>query len=540
MLKQLLIKNIILIESAAISFEKGLNVLSGETGSGKSAIMNALSLALGAKSDAKIVRHGSEKGIVEASFDIDNELYIQHILAEAGIDHEKGEELIIRREINTTGKSRCFINNQATQSKLLLEIAPFLARIVGQHANQWLLSIEKHREIIDIFGELEKETREFALNFNDETKVLKQLNELIECESKRVRAIDVCRQELEELETANLKQNEDEELFSEYSLLANAEARSLKADEITETLSGQKTSLIAILNRQSANLESLCRIDQTLNDSSTSFKNAIIEIQEVFYTLNAYRSHIEHNPERSMQLNDRLTLITKLKKKYGNSLLEIETYKEESIKKLKELESQDELVETLKDQHLKLRQENDQLAEQLSLKRKSKAKKFEKEIMLQLHVLNMPNVVFEVEFSKQKRNSKGDDQIEFYLIPNVGEHKIPIKSSASGGELSRILLAIQTLLAKKERIPTLIFDEIDANIGGETAFIIGSKLKEIGSSTQVLCITHFAQVAKQADHHLQIFKNEINGRTFSHVVSLTEDERQDEISRMLGTVTAPK
>ncbi len=534
MLKQLLIKNIILIESATISFEKGLNVLSGETGSGKSAIMKALSLALGGKADTKSIRRDSEKGVVEVFFDIDREPYIQHLLDEAGIDHGQGEELIIRREITLNGKSRCFINNQAAQIKLLAQIGSLLARIVGQHANQWLLSVDKHREIIDIFGELEKDVREFGLNFSEETRVARQLEELIENESKRLRAIDVCTQEIEELEEANLKNGEDEELFSEYSLLIHAESRASKATEISDALSGERSSLIGMLNRQNMNLNELCRIDASLNDTATSFKNAIIEIQEVIYTINAYRSHIEYNPERVIQLNDRLALITKLKKKYGNSLDEIENYKKSAMEKLKELENQDLLVETLKIELAALQEKNNELANKLSTKRKAKAKKFEKAIMLQLQALNMPKVIFEVEFTKQKRNCRGDDLIEFYLIPNVGEHKIPIKASASGGELSRILLAIQALLADKERIPTLIFDEIDANIGGETAFIVGTKLKEIGNNTQVLCITHFPQVASQADHHFQISKREDNGRTFTHVIALSQEERLDEISRMLG------
>ena len=534
MLKQLLIKNIILIESATISFEKGLNVLSGETGSGKSAIMKALSLALGGKADTKSIRRNSEKGIVEVFFDIDREPYIQHLLDEAGIDHEKGEELIIRREITLNGKSRCFINNQAAQIKLLAQIGSLLARIVGQHANQWLLSVDKHREIIDIFGELEKEIREFSQNFNEETRVLGQLEELIDNESKRLRAIDVCRQEVDELEEANLKDGEDEELFAEYSLLINAESRASKASEITDALSGERSSLIGMLNRQNTNLSELCCIDDSLNDTNISFKNAIIEIQEVIYTLNAYRSHIEYNPERVVQLNDRLALITKLKKKYGASLTEIESYKKTTMEKLTALENQDLLVETLKIELATLQEQNNNLANKLSSKRKAKAKKFEKAIMLQLQALNMPKVVFEVEFTAQKRNFKGDDLIEFYLIPNVGEHKIPIKASASGGELSRILLAIQALLADKERVPTLIFDEIDANIGGETAFIVGTKLKEIGNNAQVLCITHFPQVARQADHHFQISKKEDNGRTFTHVIALEPEERLDEIARMLG------
>lgn len=534
MLKQLRITNIILIEFIDITFGTGLNVLSGETGSGKSAIMNAFNLIIGAKADVGMIRRGSEKGIVEALFDIDQEPLIRHLLEEAGIDHETGEELIIRREINSNGKSRNFINNQPTQLGCLRQIGPLLASIVGQHANQWLLSTDKHREIVDIYGELQKDLQEFSKSFAQENSVANELNDLIQNESKRFREIEIYKAEIEELQNAKLKDGEDDEIFAEYSLLTNAEARCSKVNEITETLSGERSSIIAILNKQKSNFDQLVEIDASLVETSQSFKNALIEIQEISYTLRSYQSHIEYNPKRVQQLNERLNFITKLKKKYGNTLPEIQEYQQQIQEKLGNLENQDLKIEELKSELKVLEDKNNLNAEKLTEKRKKIAKKLEKAMTEQLRSLNMPKVVFEIEFTHQKRNSKGDDHIEFYLIPNVGEHRIPIKDCASGGELSRLLLAIQTLLAGKEKIPTLIFDEIDANIGGETALIVGSKLKQIGENTQVLCITHFPQVAKQALHHFQISKKEEKGRTFTHVMVLEPEARQEEISRMMG------
>jgi len=534
MLKQLRITNIILIECIEITFIAGLNVLSGETGSGKTAIMNALNLVKGGRADTGMIRRGTEKGIVEALFDIDNEPLIKHLLEESGIDHEEGEDLIIRREINLNGKSRHFINNQPSQLGLLRQIGDLLSNIVGQHANQWLLSTDKHREFVDVFGELQKNVQQFSKSYTEEHLIAAQLNELIQNEPRRFRQIEIYRVEIEEIQGAKLKNGEDDEIFAEYSLLTNSEARCTKVKEITDTLSGERLSVIALLNKQKSNFDELAEIDASLLEVSQSFKNALLEIQEISYTLRSYQSHIEYNPSRVTQLNERLTLITKLKKKYGNSLAEIGDYQNQIFKKLHALENQDVMIEELQANLKVLEEKNNKLSSILSEKRKNSAKRLEKAMTEQLRSLNMPKVVFEIDFSEQKRNAKGNDFIEFYLIPNVGENRIPIKICASGGELSRLLLAIQTLLSGKEKIPTLIFDEIDANIGGETASIVGLKLKEIGQNTQVLCITHFPQVAKLADQHFQISKKEDKGRTFTQVVVLEQEERFDEISRMKG------
>lgn len=535
MLKQLLIQNIILIESVDISFGPGLNVLSGETGAGKSAIMHALNLVFGAKADSAMIRKGSEKGIAQAIFELNNDLALLHLLEESGIDHEPEEDLILRREIHQNGKSRCFINNQLASLTLLKTLNPFLGRIIGQHANQWLLSTEKHREIVDVYGELQNDCLKFSLSFTEENIIRKSLNELVQNEQKRFRKIEICKMELQEIEEAKLKEDEDDELFNEYTFLTNTEARSLKAAEICQALNGERLSALALLTKQKSNFEYLAEIDPKIAETNESFKNALMEIQEIAYTMNAYQSRIEYNPQRVQELNERLSLITTLKKKYGSTLAEIENYKIETTKTLEDLENQDLKIEELKAELVILEAKNKTLAADLTIERKKSAKKLQTALIEELRSLNMPKVIFEVEFQSQSRNAKGDDFIEFYLIPNVGEHKIPIKDCASGGELSRILLAIQRLLAGKEQTPTLIFDEIDANIGGETALIVGEKLKEIGSAIQVLCITHFPQVAKQANHHLQISKKEENGRTFTHVATLKNaEERQTEIARMLG------
>lgn len=534
MLKELQIANLVLIENAKISFSEGLNVLSGETGSGKSAIISALNLVMGERTDTGMIRRGAEKGFVEALFQIDKMPQLATLLEEAGINHDLNDYLIVRREISTAGKSRSFINHQSVQISFLKKIGEFLADMVGQHANQRLLSIDKHREFLDIFGGIEESAKNFSRSWDLEINLNKRLQDLLNSESQRLREIETCRMELEELEEAKLKDGEDDELFSEYSLLSHSEELAQKIAEVNQTLSGDRQPLLPLLNKLKAPLSQAKAIDASLEEIAKSYENALLELQEVAYSLRNYQSKIEYNPQKIADINERLMLITRLKRKYGATIQQIKNYEIESLKKLAQLENADLQIEEIRSQLKNLESQNQQLASELTEKRKQAAKILEEKMVMQLRALNMPKVEFYVEIERQKRGYNGDDRIEFFLIPNVGEHKISIKDCASGGELSRLMLSMQALLAGKASIPTLIFDEIDANIGGETAAIVGEKLKEIGRQHQVLCITHFPQVASKAQHHLQISKIEKEGRTITVVKVLEDKERQQELSRMLG------
>lgn len=534
MLKHLRIQNIILIESADITFEAGLNVLSGETGSGKSALMNALNLIVGERTDTSVIRRGAEKGVVEAVFDTSAIPQLEIVLEQGGIDHEKGEDLIIRREISLAGKSRAFINNQMAQLGLLRKAVPLLLDIVGQHANQQLLSVDNHRDILDIFGGLEQDAAAFAHSWEEERQQRMQLDEMVRSEAQRLRDIEMYERELEELRAAQLQENEEEELFAEYSLLTNSENLLHKVQEITQTLCGDRQNALAILTRHKAAFEHIGRIDPSLVDSAKAYENALLELQEVAYTLTRYQSSIEQNPDRVAEVNERLSLINRLKKRYGNTIAEIREYQVQSEQKLHLLCNGDCLMEELRQQLQKLEERNSQVCQKLTEQRRKAAHQLETAVTQELRALNMPNVEFFADMAPQKRNSSGEDHVEFYLSPNVGEHRIPVKECASGGELSRLMLALQSLLAGKKQVPSLIFDEIDANIGGETAVVVGANLRKIGSKHQVLCITHFPQVAKQAHHHLQISKHEHNGRTLTLIKELDEDAREEELTRMLG------
>lgn len=533
MLKHLRIQNVILVEDASISFSSGLNIISGETGSGKSAIMHGLSLAIGERTDSSIIRKGCEKGVVEAVFELD-QLDLTALLMEGGIDHEEGQDLVVRRELAVSGKSRVFINNQAAQLSFLRKLGQFLAKIVSQHANLSLYSVDYHRQVVDLFGDHLPLLSQYQSSFQQETLLRNRLEALIQQESQRLREIEISLREQEELEDARIKEGEDEELFAEYTFLVNAEELSEKIGEINQGLSGERQAVISNLVRQKQLLDSLVQYDVQLKDTAQAFKEALTELQEISHTLRNYQSRLHYDANRLNEVNERLTQLNKLKRKYGSSVEEMLNYLKQTKAKLEHLQNADLEIEALQLKLVETENETNQLSKELTDKRRVSAEKLQKELTNQLHSLNMPKAMFEVQLTAQKRNVEGDDRIEFFLHPNVGEHRIALKDGASGGEISRVLLALQTLLAGKERPSSLIFDEVDANIGGETAAIIGEKLRAISQQHQVICITHFPQVASHAHYHLQISKEEREGRTVTLVRELTSESRPRELARMAG------
>ncbi len=535
MLKNLSIQNIILVEQADMLFSQGFNILTGETGSGKSAIMHGLALAIGDRTDTSMIRKDCERGTVEAIFDIDGMDQIANYLAEGGIEHQPGQDLIIKREISATGKSRLFINHQQAQQSFLRQLGQQLVQIVGQHANQRLLCTDYHRNVLDLFGDLAQLISTYKHSYGRGNCLRQELETLIQQESARLRDIDICQSELDELEEANIKNGEDDVLFAEYTLMANSGEVQTKAREINQTFIGDKKPLLVLLNQQKQAMDSLAALDPSLKETAAALQNAYLELQEISHTMRHYQNRIHHDPDKLQKINDRLTLLSKLKRKYGATLTEVLEYKESTKQKLKHLLNADVEIDEKQKQLKQCESETNQLAAELTAKRTQTAKSLAKEMTGQLHSLNMKKADFIVQVSPQKRTSDGNDKIEFFLIPNVGEHQIALKDGASGGEISRVLLSLQTILAGKENIPTLIFDEVDANIGGETATIVGEKLKAIGKRHQVICITHFPQVACQATHHLQISKREKQGRTITEVAELSPSYRQKELERMAGS-----
>lgn len=534
MLKQLNINNLILIEKLDTPLEKGFNVITGETGAGKSAIMSSLKLIVGQRADSKVVRKGSSKATVEAHFELKKNSPVYSLLQDSGIDIENGEDLIIKREVNTSGKGKAYINHQMAQVTLLKKAGEQLIQIVGQHANQRLMNEEEHRNIIDVYGEIEPLLNKFQDSWKELSKTEKKLTDLIHGEVTRQREIERFIDEIAELEEADVQEGEDEELFSEYTLLTHAGELANMAESIRQSLNTSGNSLIPQLNRQKSTFEDLIGIDPTIQETSELFTTATLELEEVAHSLNLYISRLNNNPQRAEIVNERLSLIEKIKRKYGPTHSEIQQALHDRQTSLKELNNSTTEIEELKERVEELKTNTHALASQLTAMRKKAAEDFEQCVMRELRELNMPKVVFSVKLTEQPRTKFGDEKLEFFFAPNFGENIIPVKESASGGEMSRILLAIEKILSEKNHIPTIIFDEIDSGIGGETAVVIGSKLREIGNAHQVMCITHFPQVASQAEQHLQIKKEEKDGRTISVVRSLDKKSRKSEIDRMLG------
>lgn len=537
MLHELRIQNLVLFESTTVVFSRGLNILTGETGSGKSAIMAALRLIGGERADAELIRHGSEKAIIEAVFSSPSR-ELAHLLEESGISFDPTEPIIIRREIGVSGKGKVHINHQSVLVSLLRTLSPFLFEMVTQHANQMLFSTDAHRQILDTFGGLEEKVNVFTRCWEEEKSLVDEKHTLTTQNSERLRLTARYEAEIEELNEAHLQEGEEDELFNEYTKLINAEEIAKLVEDITEELAGDEKPILTRLNRHLTMLEKLGGIDPKSKDLALTFKNAVSELQEVSYSLRRYRNGIDSNPEKAFELNERLTLLNKLKRKYGSTVSEMLAYLEETETKLASLQNADDRLEKLDKEIALATKKTEAAAQALTAARTKAATALSKALTKEIRSLNMPKAELEVTVTQAKRSKNGDDHIEIMMSPNVGEKQISVKECASGGEISRLLLSLKTLLAGLQATPCLIFDEVDANIGGETATIVGQKLYQIAQSQQLLCITHFPQVAEQADHHLRVSKSEVNGRTVGAVVVLDGVGRQREKERMLGHVAS--
>lgn len=528
MLKRLLIKNLVLVESCEIHFQEGFNVLTGETGAGKSIILSSLSLLLGQRQDSSLIRQGALTAIVEASFEADS---VTDILQEAGILHEPDEELRIRRELSPTGKSRTFVNDQAVGLQLLKKLGTHLLEITSQHGHIELLQDDAPLLLVDRFAGLSELKAQFQKAHSHHQSLQKAIAQFHQEEAARSRSIETSRRQIEEIEKAKLKAGEDEEIFSHYSKLA-IEADC--AESIQEIVSTLEHGMPAI-SRLKGPIDRLFQKHSDYSELSETFKGALSALQELSFDLSRKLEASQEAHSTFLELEERLKLLHDLKKKYGPTLDEVILWKEKQQKLLFDLESKEHSLEELEKEECLAKAEADRLALKLTEARKKAGKSLGKLLTEQLVQLNMPHAVMDVVMQKCERTSQGDEQIEFYLTPNRGEAAVNIQKGISGGELARVALAFKCVMIDQDRVGTILFDEIDANIGGETASIVGQKLAELGKVCQVIAVTHFAQVATFAHAHFRIHKAEDKARTTSHIQILqTHEERKDEITRMLG------
>ncbi len=541
MLVQLDIRNIALIDSLNLEIAPGLNILTGETGAGKSILIDSINAVLGERITKDIIRNGKDKAFIEAVFEYNN-TYIDQILEELGIDHGDGS-VILSREINVVGKNTCRINGRLVNVSVLKQVGENLLDIHGQHDNQSLLKTETHIELLDAFGGLKIEAikAEYLELFTKYKGIKAKLNELQGDKGEIARRLDMLKFQIDEIKGAKLKTKEDEVLDRKRQLLANSEKIMNSLVSSYEYLSdGTITGKSAIYNANKAlqELSNIIRFDESLIPISEKLESVVYQLEDICEDLRNKREEAEFDPEELSRIDERLDIINRLKRKYGTSIEEVLQFLNMSQIEYTELIQSESLAENLSKE---LNQIGDKLfacAEKLNLVRKDAALILEKNITSELENLEMKNARFHVNiiFDEETRHftKNGLNNVEFLISSNAGEPLKPLSKIASGGEMSRIMLAIKTILANVDAIPTLIFDEIDTGISGKAAQKVGEKLSYIAKTHQVLCVTHLSQLASMADNHLYIEKNTNGESTFTTVKYLDTKGRIQEVARIIG------
>ncbi len=542
MIVELNIKNFAIIDSLKINFSEGLNVITGETGAGKSIVVDAINLILGSRANKDLIRTGCDRAILEGLFYIENSEEIDDILEKYGIEKEDNNSLLLSREIFSTGRSVSRINGQTVTLNILNDVTQKLIDIHGQHEHQSLLNVGSYIKLIDDFGDdkfniLKKKISE---EYNQIVSLKGELKKLSIDSKEKDREIDLLKYEIEEIESAKLSEGEEKKVYDEYNKMSNIKNISLNVGEIINILDSEDYNSISVsdgINKSISLMNSVKRYDEDLNQYSSALENVNFEIQDISRGLKNYIENTEFDEERLAFLEERLNLIYKIKKKYGNSLEEILNYKSSISERLYQLINNEKEIERINKKIEETENELNKNSTILSEMRKKIAKKLESDISKELHTLNIKNSIFKINFKKMKYyGEEGFDIIEFLISTNLGEELKPLSKIVSGGEMSRIMLAFKTVIAKYDRIPCLIFDEIDAGISGRTAQIVGEKIYKISKGRQVICISHLPQIAALADTHFSIKKEIVNGRTSTKVKILNYEERIAEMSRLLGGV----
>ena len=545
MLNELSIKNFAIIDELQVSFGEGLNVISGETGAGKSIIIGAVSLLLGDRATTEMIRTQADTATVEAFFDIASNKPLQEKVAE--MCFAAGDELVIRRVVSHTGKNKVFINGQMATLANLAALSELLINICGQHEHQVILNAENHINILDEFGGCLSARAAYAEIYYQYQQVRTQIEKLKNLRSSREEKTDLFKFQLKEIQDINPQPAEDTALADEKKVLVNYQKISGWANLAYDLLYGEKDSAIVKLKEVQNQVKEIKKIDANLKLADTDIESSFITLQEAALILRDYSKNHFFDSERLSAIDERLELLNRLKRKYGGSLEGVLRRKQEIEEDLKRVFSVEEELETLAREEEKIKDDLRQNALKLSQNRAQAARKLQDSVDKEIHALNMPQASFHVNFNKcaadktvESFEQTGGDEIEFYLAANKGEESKPLNRIASGGELSRIILALKNVLSRTGSVASIVFDEVDNGIGGATAEIVGRKLKEVSANHQVICITHLPQIACFGDNHLYVSKKVIKGRTITSVEELDDEQKIEEISRMLGGVNVTK
>ncbi len=545
MLKTLTIKNYALIDELHVNFGRGLNILTGETGAGKSIIIGALSLLLGEKAKPNIIRKGAKMAVVEGLFDLPSTLEELQLSKDIPL-MEDG--LLIRREIHQSGRSRCFLNDSAISNSLLAEIGDWLVDLHGQHEHQTLLKKEKHIEYLDSFGIDQKLLQNTIDSYKNYKSLIEELKELIEKEKILKEKRELLEFQVNEIKRLAPRPGEDEELEKEENILKNFELLFQTSNSIRELLYDGDGAVSEKLSEVEKLISTLTSLDSNFEKWLSESHSARIITEEISKSIEEYVSRIEFDPQRLEEIRDRLGQLTRLKKKYGSTIDEIIKYQkniEAQLSKIDDMGTKIDEISSCIEEERKRLSDN---CMKLSQMRKTIASELEDKIECILEELGLNNGVFKVKIEERedpdgeleidgKRyrvSRRGIDRVEFFISLNVGEEPKPLAEVASGGEISRIMLALKTVLAEVDQIPTLIFDEIDSGISGRIAMVVGKNLREVAKKRQVICITHLPQIASNGEFHFCVEKEEDLYASHTRIRPLNREERILEIAKLIG------
>ena len=537
MLVELIVENYAVVEQARIRFGEGLNVLSGETGSGKSIVVDSLALLLGARASSEMIRTGEKRARVCGIFSMEANPELKQLLEDAGIENDGEEELIVEREVSAGGKSRAFVANRPVTTAFLRELAPTLGDIHGQNEQQMLFVPQAQRNLLDEHAGAKELRGEVSWLFSQWRETGAKLEELNRTEQEKLRLLDLWTFQRKEIDAVQPRVGEDGALEADRKILQNVAKLQESAAGAFEVLYESPESATTQVRQALKRLDELTRIDETLNDTANSLRQASVLLEEGAYALRDYLGKLEGDPVRLEDVETRLASLDKLKRKYGRTIEEILTFRNEAAKNIAEVENASEHRAALEARQAELANEYERKAGQLSSVRASAATKLSKAVESELKSLMMGGTRFSIVLNQGEWTASGTDEIRFLVSPNRGEELRTLEKVASGGELSRIALALKTALGeadKQEGLPTLVFDEVDAGVGGAAAAAVGKRLKGLSRANQVICVTHLAQIAGFANHHYAVSKREKKGRLTTEVTELGADERAREIGRMLS------
>jgi len=559
MLEELSISNLAIIDRLDVRFDPGFNVLTGETGAGKSIIIDAVGTVLGGRVSAEMVRSGASAARVEGIFTLDAEdPALCDLLREHDLLDEDDGALILRREINANGRSTARVNGRAVPVWLLGRIGELLVDIHGQSEHLSLFRVDEHMELLDRYAENAPLRAELAALVAETRRVERERKALREAQADAARRLDLLQYQVEEISRAELRPDEEDDLLAEKRVLGNAERLAALAIGASDLLNGGEDGrgALDLLNETSASLDELTRVDESQKESLDALNGALYTLEEVARTLRSYAASIEADPARLAVIEERLDLLHRLKRKYGATIADVILFGEQAAREQEGLLNSEERLEELAAEIERLKERIGARAGELSKRRQKAATRLASGVEKELQDLNMARARFVVDITRRPDpdgapatidgaeeryayDERGIDRVEFLLSPNPGEDLKPLARIASGGEASRLMLALKTVLSTVDRTPTLIFDEVDTGVGGRGGAVVGEKLKLLGETHQVLCITHLPQVAALGAEHLRIVKRIDNGRTHTEVEPLVGRARVEELAAMLGGSPPP-